>query len=78
MLLMVEKETRGGRCQAIHRYAKANNKYMSNYDKNITSSYLAYLDPDNLCGWAMSQKHPVKGFKLVEDQSQFKEDCIKN
>ena len=40
MLLMVEKGTRGGICQAIHRYAKANNKYMKNYDKGIISSYL--------------------------------------
>ena len=35
MLLMVEKGTRGRICQAIHRHAKANNKYMKNYDKNI-------------------------------------------
>ena len=42
MLLIVEKGTRGGICQAIHRNAKANNKYMKNYDKNTTSSYLAY------------------------------------
>ena len=63
MLMMVEKETRGGGCQTIDRYAKSNDKYTSNYDKNITSSYLAYLDADNLCGWEMSQKFPVKGFK---------------
>ena len=43
MLLMVEKGTRGGICQAIHRYAKANSKYIRNYDKNTTSSYLTYL-----------------------------------
>ena len=43
MLLMVEKGTRGGICQAIHRYSKANNKYMKNYDKDIIS-YLMYLD----------------------------------
>ena len=34
MLLMVEKDIRGGICQAIHWYASANNKYMKNYDKN--------------------------------------------
>ena len=62
MLLMVEKGTKGGICQAIHRYAKANNKYMKNYDKNIESSYLMYLDTNNLYGWTTSQKLPVNGF----------------
>ena len=57
MLLMVEKEIRGGICHAIHRYAKANNKYMKNYDKNKESSYLQRLDADNLYGWVMSQKN---------------------
>ena len=37
MLLMVQKEIRGGICHAIHRYVNANNKYMKNYDKNIIS-----------------------------------------
>ena len=40
MILMIEKSVRGGICQATHRYAKANNKYMKNYDKNIESSYI--------------------------------------
>ena len=34
MLLMVEERIRGGICHSIHRHAKANNKYMKNYDKN--------------------------------------------
>ena len=63
MLLIVEKGIRGGICQAIHRHAKLNNKYIKNYDKDITSSYLAYLDANNLYGWKMSQKLPVNGFK---------------
>ena len=54
MLLMVEKGIRGGICQAIHRHAKANNKYMKNYNKDIISSYLMYVDANNLFGWAMS------------------------
>ena len=67
MLLLIEKGIRGGICQATHRYAKANNKYLKNYDKNNESSYVEYLDENNLYGWAMSQKLPVKGFtvKLV-------------
>ena len=43
MLLMIEKGIRGGICQAVHRYAKANNKYLKNYDKNNESSYIEYL-----------------------------------
>ena len=53
MLLMVEKGIRGAMCQAISRYAKANNKYMKSYDKDIISSCLMYLDTNNLYGWAM-------------------------
>ena len=53
MLFMVENGIRGGTCQPIHRYAKANNKYMKSYDKNIESSYLIYLDANNLYGGEM-------------------------
>ena len=63
MLLMFEKGIRGGICHAIHRYAKANNKYMKNYDKNNESSYIQYWDKNNLYGRAMSQTLPVYGFK---------------
>ena len=63
MLLTFEKGIRGGICQAIYRYGKANNKYMNNYDKNKELSYLVYLDANNLYGYAMSKKLPIRNFK---------------
>ena len=78
MLLMVEKGIRGGICHAIYRYAKANNKYMKNYDKNIESSYPMYLYANNLYGWAMSQRLPVNSFEWMEQLSEFDERFIKN
>ena len=50
MLTMFEKRIRGGMCHAVYRYAKANNKYKKNYDKDIESAYLEYLDANNLYG----------------------------
>ena len=64
---MVEEVIRGGICHSIHRYAKANNKYMKNYDKNKESSYIQYLDANNLHGLEMSQKLPVNDFKCVKN-----------
>ena len=80
MLLMVEKGTRGGICQATHRYAKANNKYMKNYNKNVESSYIQYLDTNNLYGWAMPHKLAVNDYKWVKQEEllKFNEDFIKN
>ena len=78
MLIMFEEGTRIGMCRATYRYAKANNKYMKNYDKNIESSYLMYLDANNLYGWSMYKKLPVSDFKWVDDLSIFTEDFIKN
>ena len=51
---------------------------MNNYDKRIESSYLMYLDGNNLYGWAMSQKLPINGFKWAEDLSKFNKSFIKN
>ena len=75
---MVEEGIRDGICHAIHRYAKANNKYMKNYDKNEESLYIQYLGANNLYGWAMSQKLPLNGFKWLEDTSRINEEFIKN
>ena len=71
-LMMIEEGIRGGMCNAIQRNAKANNKYLKNYDINTESSYLEYLDANNLYGREMSQKLPVSDFWWVE-----KEDVLK-
>ena len=78
MLLIVKNGIRGGICHSIYRYAKANNKYMKDYDKNEESSYIQYSDVNNLYGWTISQKLPVNNFELIKDTSYFNEDFIKN
>ena len=80
MLLMVEEGIKGGICHSIHRYAKANNKCMKNYNNNEESSYIQYLDANNLYGWAMSQKLPVNGFKWYDSDkiNEINEEFIKN
>ena len=72
---MVEEGIRGGICHSIHRYAKANNKYMKNYNNNEELSYIQYLDANNLYGWAMSKKVSVNGFKWI-DNSETAEHVI--
>ena len=62
MVLMDEKGIRGGISQAVQRYVSANNKYMSNYNSKAPSTYLMYVDANNLYGWAMSKKLPIDTF----------------
>ena len=64
MLMLFEEGIRGGVCTAICYYAEANNKYMKNYDSTKKSIYLMYVDANNLYGYAMSQKLPIKSFKF--------------
>ena len=82
MLLMVEEGIRGRICHSIHQYAKANNEYMKNYNNNEESSYIQYLDANNLYGWAMSKKLPVNGFKWIDNSETaehvINEEFIKN
>ena len=76
-LIMIEKRIRGGICHAIFWYAKANNKYIKNYNQNIELSYLMYLDGNNFYGWAMFQKLPVDRFKWKKS-SQLNKKFIKS
>ena len=78
MLLMIEEGIRGGICHVVHRYAKANNKYMKNYDKSKESSYIQYLDANNLYGAAMSEKLPINGVKWVNDISGINAKFVKS
>ncbi len=68
ILTMMEKSKRGGLTfVSAKRYAKANNKHMGeNYDSKKESSYIAYVDANNLYGWAMVQPLPYKDIKIEE------------
>ena len=67
MLLIFERGIRGGITQTVRKYASANNKYMRDkFNPNKDTTYLQYLDANNLYGWAMSQPVPTGGFKWVD------------
>ena len=78
MLLMIEEGIRGGICHAVHRYAEENNEYMKDYDESKESSYIQYLDANNLYGAAMSEKLPINEFKWVNDISKIDKKFVKS
>ena len=78
MVLLFEKRIRGGISQAMQRYASANNKYMPNYNSKVLSTYLMYVDGNNLYGWTMAKKLPINNFKWCDALEMFTSDFIKN
>ena len=76
MYLMVKIGLRGGVSYIANRYSKPNNKYLSDYYKNKDSSYLMYLDANDLYGWAMSQPLLTGRFKWLEKDKW--DDIFKN
>ena len=69
--LFNEKGLRGGISYIAKRYAKANNKYLNDYDPKESSTFVSYLDMNNLYGWAMSEYFPYKGFKWLKNIDEF-------
>ena len=66
MLLMFGCGIRRSIAQVVHRYAKANNKYMGNkFNPREESRFLQYLDANNFYCWAMSQSLPTSRFRWV-------------
>ena len=76
MLMIFERGIRGGITHISKRYAEANNKYMKNYDSSKESTFIQYLDANNLYGWAMSQNLPTHGFKWMRNLTLEKVDEI--
>ena len=66
MLMMFEQGIRGGMTHISKRYAEANNKYMKDFDKTKSSTFIQYLDANSLYAWAMTQKLPTHGFKWID------------
>ena len=61
--LFIEKGTRGGISYIAKRYAKASNKYMNDYNPQEPSTFVTYLDKNNLYGWALSEYLPYEKFE---------------
>ena len=74
--LFIEKELRGGVSYIAKRYAKANNKYTENYDFKKLSTFITYLDMNNLYGWAMSEYLPYGEFKWLKNIDKFDVNSI--
>ena len=70
MYLFVEKGLRGGISMVSHRHATANNPQMEDFNPSQPTSYLMYLDSNNLYGWAMSQPMPTGGFQWIDYSDQ--------
>jgi len=56
MYRFIQSSIGGGLVQCCYRYTKAYNKYLSDYDSSKESSFLMYMDANNLYGWAMTRQ----------------------
>ena len=74
MILFIEKGMRGGISYIAHRHAKANNKYLPDYNPELEDSYLIYQDANNLYGWAMCKRLPTGNFKWLNNLPETSEE----
>ena len=74
--LFIEKGLKGGPSSISKRYAKANNKYMKDYDPKKPSKFISYLDMNNFHGWAMSEYLPYGRFKWLKNVDGFDASLI--
>ena len=67
----LNKGLRGGISYIAKTCAKANNKYMNEYDPKQPSAFISYLDMNNLYGWAMGEYLPYEGFEWLKNVDEF-------
>lgn len=76
---MIQRGIRGGVCMCSKRYAKANHKYLNSYDSSQRSSFIVYLDCNNLYGYTMCQYLPHSNFKFCDqDKLEYLKSQINN
>ena len=74
--LLIEKGSRGGISYIFKRYAQTNEKYMNDYDSKKPSTFITYLDKNNLYGLTMSEYLPYREFEWLENVDGFNVNLI--
>lgn len=64
---MIQSGIRGGLCMCSYRYAKANHKYMPDYDTSKQQCFISYIDCCNLYGFSMCQHLPYSSFRFLSE-----------
>ena len=69
--LFIEKRLRGRISYIAKRHSKANNEYCLDYDKNKPSTFISYLDMNNLYGWSVNEYLPYCRFEWLKNIDKF-------
>ena len=75
--LFVENSIRGGVSVVSHRHATANNQFVPDYNADDPSSWILFVDANNLYGHAMTQPLPTGDFKFLSPK-QIEEFDVNN